>query len=172
MTLSIWRIIDDMISWELVWEIPFRVLPNLVSILLCWRKFRFSQVARGVEAYQDTCSDFDSVKKDGFPCLKSGITALGVVSAVISLSVSVIILTRLSGIPNIAYGGLFGGFFIIFICLTYTQELGSGAFTLRADLPRSRWRFFRFFGKNPALRANFLCLFIVTGFHLVIILFA
>ena len=104
--------------------------------------------------------------------MKSGITALGVVSAVISLSVSMIILTRLSGIPNIAYGGLLGGFFIIFICLTYTQELGSGAFTLRADLLRSRWRFFRFFGKNPALRANFLCLGIITLFHLVITIFA
>lgn len=155
-----------MISWEMVWDLPFKMLPSIVSLLLCWRNFNFTQIARGIAVHPDTCVNFERVKKDKYPCLESGITALRVVLGVISLGISLIILTHFSGNPRIANGGIFGGLIMVIFGLLYIQELNSGAFSLRTNLPRSRWRFFRMLGKNPALRSNILCLGILMGIHL------
>lgn len=141
----------------MIWDLAFKMLPSLVSILLCWRQFNFTQVARGIEAYPDKCADFEKVKASKYPCLQSGLTALSVVTAVISLGISVVIISQLSGFSNIAQGGSISGILTITFGLLYAQELNSDAFTLRVKLTESSRRIFRSLGKNPALWANIFC---------------
>ena len=147
------------------------MLPSIISFLLSWRRFSFTAVVRGVEANKNKCSDFENVENLGYPCLTSGITALSVILAIITLGISLITISHLSGIPGFATGGTWGGALVIFIGFLYLQEYDSDVFKLSSDLPNSSNKFIRLIGKNPSLSSNVLCMFGLLAYQSFIMFF-
>ncbi len=153
---------------EPFWEFLFKILPNLVSIIFCLNKFSFSLVARGIQAHKETCNDFDNVEDKGFPCLLDGVTALSIIYAAISWSISIITISHLSGLSGLDSFGTFLGLGVLIACLAYIIKIDSGLFTIRNTLSNSRYRLLRYIGKRPDLWTNVVCLILLAIYYRII----
>lgn len=148
-----------------------RVLPSVTSSLLALFKFNYTMLIRGIEANHDHCPDYHNAENGNWICFKSGSTASSIVTAALSLAMSVLIISHLSEKRPLMEIGLFWGVILIFISFGYSFKYHSELFTVTNGLRSSDVPLFRFFGNHLAFFANAVALIGSVGFQYYALIF-
>jgi len=146
--------------------IIIKVLPSVTSTLLAIFKFNYSMLIRGIEANQSHCRDYYEAENDNWVCFKSGSTALSIVTAALSLAMSILIISHLSEKRPLMEIGLFWGILLIFVSFGYSFKWHSELFTVTNGLHASNKRIFRIIGDHLAFFVNVMALIGVVLFQI------
>lgn len=147
-------------------DFAFKMMPNIISIILVGGNFSYTQVVRGIESNKDTCFNFKSAQDSKFLCVKHGVTALTIVIASLSSGMSLIIISHFSDKPTIAQYGIYGGIIYIIISFVYIQKYDSEVFKLHSMLSNSPIKIFRKLGKHPSIWWNIINTIMISAYQL------